>query len=68
MANNKGFSPKYRIDLHPVNDGESWIAELYVDGEETITIDRMFISSAVDEAIDHVMDLYDEEYDSDEDF
>lgn len=68
MADNRGFSPKYRIDVYEIDGGESWAVEVYAQGEDVISIDRMFITSALDEAVDHVIDLYEEEYDGDEEF
>lgn len=68
MTKNNGNGPKYRIDIYEVDEGESWVAEVYVDGEELVSIERLFISSALDDSVDHVMDVYEEEYDAEEDF
>jgi hypothetical protein len=68
MVNKNSTSPKYRIDVYELDGGESWSVEVYAEGEEVISLDRMFITNALDDAIDHVIDLYEEEYDNDEDF
>lgn len=68
MANNNGMSPKYRIDIYEVDGGESWDVTVYSDGEEVVSIERMFITNALDDAVDHVIDIYEEEYEVDDDF
>jgi hypothetical protein len=68
MANRDSTSPKYRIDVYELDGGESWSVEVYAEGEDVISLDRMFITNALDDAVDHVIDLYEEEYDTDEDF
>jgi hypothetical protein len=68
MANKDSTVPKYRIDVYELDGGESWSVEVYAQGEDVVSIDRMFITTALDEAIDHVIDLYEEEYDTDDDF
>lgn len=68
MAKNNGNGPKYRVDIYELDGGESWGVEVYVEGEEIVSIERLFITSALDDAINHVMDVYEEEYDSEEDF
>ena len=68
MANRDSTSPKYRIDVYELDGGESWSVEVYAEGEDVISLDRMFITNALDDAVDLVIDLFEEEYDTDEDF
>jgi len=68
MVNKDSTVPKYRIDVYELDGGESWSVEVYAQGEDVVSLDRMFITTALDEAVDHVIDLYEEEYDTDEDF
>lgn len=68
MAKNNGNGPKYRVDIYEVDDGESWSVEVYADGEDVVSLERVFITNALDDAMDHVMDIYEEEYETDEDF
>jgi hypothetical protein len=67
MSNKDSTSPKYRIDFYTPDDGATWEVEVYADGEDVVSLRRLFLPSAADDALDHVIDLYEEEYEDLED-
>lgn len=64
MAKKDTTSPKYRIDFYTNDDGGTWEVEVYAGGEEVVSLRRIFLPSAADDALDHVIDLYEEEYEN----
>jgi hypothetical protein len=67
MVNKDSTVPKYRIDFYTIDDGVTWEVEVYADGEDVVSLRRLFLPSAADDALDHVIDLYEEEYEDLED-
>lgn len=68
MVKRDSNGPKYRIEIYEVDGGEAWVYEVHIDGHEVANEERIFLSTAVDEAIDLVMDSYEEEYDAEDEF